>query len=74
MLCLAKWVQRRCPSTGIVPWIWAIPISHTQIEAGPDTRKDTGSSAAWISAQSLHTLFPPFTKRCTKYASWSAKS
>ena len=23
---------------GTVPWIWAIPSAHTQVEAGPDTR------------------------------------
>ena len=36
MLCLTHWIQRRWPSTGTVPWIWAIPTAHTQIEAGPD--------------------------------------
>ena len=40
MLTLTQWIQRRWPSTGTVPWIWAIPTAHTQIEAGPDTRKD----------------------------------
>ena len=40
MLCLAKWIQRRWPSTGTFPGIWAIPNAHTQIEAGPDTRKN----------------------------------
>ena len=40
MLCLTQWIQRRLPSTGTPPWIWAIPSAHTQIEAGPDTRKD----------------------------------
>ena len=40
MLCLAQWIQRRWPSTGTVPWIWAIPTAHTQVEAGPETRKD----------------------------------
>ena len=40
MLCLTQWIQRRWPSGGTVPWIWAIPTAHTQIEAGPDTRKD----------------------------------
>ena len=40
MLCLAQWIQRRWPSTGTVPWTWAIPTAHTQIEASPDTRKD----------------------------------
>ena len=39
MLCLTQWIQRRSPSTGTVPWIWAIPTAHTQIEAGPDTRQ-----------------------------------
>ena len=39
MLCLAKQIQRRWPSTGTVPWIWAIATAHTQIEPGPDTRK-----------------------------------
>ena len=40
MLCLTKWIKRRWPSTGTVPWIWAIPTAHTQVEAGPDTPKD----------------------------------
>ena len=40
MLCLTQWIQRRWPSTGTVPWIWAIPIAHTQIEAGPDMRQN----------------------------------
>ena len=40
MLCLAQGIQRRWPSEGTVPWIWAIPTTHTQIQAGPDTRKD----------------------------------
>ena len=40
MPCLAKWIQRRWPFTGTLPCIWAIPTAHTQIEAGPDTRKD----------------------------------
>ena len=39
MLCLTRWIQRRWPSTGTMPWIWAIPTAHTQIEAGPDTRQ-----------------------------------
>ena len=38
MLCLTHWIQRRWPPTGTVPWVWAIPTAHTQIEAGPDTR------------------------------------
>ena len=38
MLCLTHWIQRCWPPTGTVPWIWAIPTAHTQIEAGPDTR------------------------------------
>ena len=38
MLCLTHWIQRRWPPTGTVPWIWAIPTAHTQVEAGPDTR------------------------------------
>ena len=38
MLCLTHWIQRRWPPTGTVPWIWAIPTAHTQIQAGPDTR------------------------------------
>ena len=91
MLCLTHWIQRRWPPTGTVPWIWAIPTAHTQIEAGPDTRPNpppadrstpspagttpsTGSSAAWVLAQSWHTPFPPLTKRSTRYASSSAKS
>ena len=40
MLCLTQWIQRRLPSTGTMPWIWAIPTAHTQIEAGPDTRQN----------------------------------
>ena len=40
MPCLTQWIKRRWPSTGTVPWIWAIPTAHTQIEAGPDMRKD----------------------------------
>ena len=43
MLCLTQWIQRRWPLMGTVPWIWAIPTAHTQIEAGPDTRKDPPS-------------------------------
>ena len=38
MLCLTHWIKRRWPTTGTVPWIWAIPTAHTQIEAGPHTR------------------------------------
>ena len=38
MLYLTHWIQRRWPPTGTVPWIWAIPTAHTQVEAGPDTR------------------------------------
>ena len=38
MLCLTHWIQRRWPPTGTVPWVWAIPNAHTQVEAGPDTR------------------------------------
>ena len=69
MLCLTDWIQRRWPPTGTVLWIWAIPTTHTQIKAGPDTRPSppppdrsnpsaagttpcTGSSAAWVLAQS----------------------
>ena len=68
MLCLTHWIQRRWPPTGTVPWIWAIPTAHTQVEAGPATRPNppaarsnpspagttpsTGSSAAWVLAQS----------------------
>ena len=68
MLCLTHWIQRRWPPTGTVPWIWAIPIAHTQIEASRDTLPNppqdrsnpslagttpsTGSSAAWVLAQS----------------------
>ena len=40
MLCLTQWIKLRWASTGTVPWIWAIPTAHTQMEAGPDTRKD----------------------------------
>ena len=68
LLCLTHWIQRRWPPTGTVPWIWAIPTAHTQIEAGQDTltnpppdrstpspagtEPSTGSSAAWVFAQS----------------------
>ena len=68
MLCRTHWIQRRWPPKGTVPWIWAIPSAHTQIEAGPDTRPNPppersnpsaagttpfrGSSAAWVLAQS----------------------
>ena len=45
MLCLAKWIQRRWPSKGTVPWTWAIPDAHTRIEPGPDTRKDPPTQA-----------------------------
>ena len=38
MLCLAQWIERRWPSTGTVPWIWAIPTAHTQVATAP-TRK-----------------------------------
>ena len=38
MLCLTHWIQRHWPPTGTVPWVWAIPTAHTQVEAGPDTR------------------------------------
>ena len=38
MLCLTHWIQRRWPPTGSVPWVWAIPTAHTQVEAGPDIR------------------------------------
>ena len=38
MLCLTHWIQRRWPRTGTVPWVWAIPTAHTQVDAGPDTR------------------------------------
>ena len=38
MLCLTHWIQRRWPPTGTVPWVWAIPTAHTQVEAGPDAR------------------------------------
>ena len=37
MVCLTHWIQRRWPPTGTVPWVWAIPTAHTQVEAGPDT-------------------------------------
>ena len=37
ILCLTHWIQRRWPSTGTVPWIWAIPTANTPIEAGTDT-------------------------------------
>ena len=68
MLCLTHWIQRRWPPGGTVPWIWVIPTAPTQVEAGPDTRPipppdrsdpspagttpSTGSSAAWVLAQS----------------------
>ena len=69
MLCLTHWIKRRWPPTATVPWIWAIPTAHTQIE-GAGTRgqppppprpqqsltcghtPSTGSSAAWVLAQS----------------------
>ena len=38
ILCPTHWIQRRWPPTGTVPWVWAIPTAHTQVEAGPDTR------------------------------------
>ena len=40
MLCLTQWIKHRWPSTGTVPWFWAIPTAHTQVQAGPDTRTD----------------------------------
>ena len=40
MLCLTQRIKRHWPSTGTVPWFWAIPTTHTQVEAGPDTRAD----------------------------------
>ena len=40
MLCLCQWIKRCWPSAGAEPWIWAIPTTHTQVEAGPDTRRD----------------------------------
>ena len=49
MLCLTQWIKRRWPSTGTVPWIWAIPTAHTQIEAGPDTREDPPPQATALS-------------------------
>ena len=68
MLCLTHWIQRRWPPTGTVPWIWAIPTAHTQIKCArtrgqtppPDRSSpslasgtpSTGSSAAWVLAQS----------------------
>ena len=68
MLCLTHWIQCRWPPTGTVPWVWAIPTAHTQVEAGPDTRPNpppdrsnpsaagttpsTGFSTAWVLAQS----------------------
>ena len=48
MLCLTHWIQRRWPPTGTVPWIWAIPTAHTQIEAGPDTRPSPPPQTAAI--------------------------
>ena len=36
MLCLTRWIQRRWPPTRTVPWIWAIPTAHRQVEAGPN--------------------------------------
>ena len=38
MLCLTHWIQRSWPPTGTVPWNWAIPTAHTQVETGPDAR------------------------------------
>ena len=40
MGCLSKCINRRWPSTAAAPWIWVIPTAHTQVEAGPDRRKD----------------------------------
>ena len=40
MLCLTQWIKPRWPSTGIAPWIWAIPTARTQMEAGPETGTD----------------------------------
>ena len=42
MVCLSQSIRRRWPTTGAMLWIWAIPTAHTQMEAGPDTRKDPG--------------------------------
>ena len=38
MLCLSHLIKRRWPSTRTVPWIWAIPTAHTQVQAGLDTK------------------------------------
>ena len=48
MLCLTHWIQRRWPPTGTVPWVWAIPTAHTQVEAGPDTRPNPPPQTAAI--------------------------
>ena len=48
MLCLTHWIQRRWPPTGTVPWLWAIPAAHTQVEAGPDTRPNPPPQTAAI--------------------------
>ena len=66
MPCLSQWIKRRWPTTAAAPCIWAIPATHTQFKAGPDTQKDpspgynnpspadttlsTESSGAWASA------------------------
>ena len=46
MLRLTHWIQRCWPPTGTVPWIWAIPTAHTQIDAGPDTRPNPPTQTA----------------------------
>ena len=46
MLCLTHWIKHRSLSMGTLPWIWAIPTAHTQVEAGPDTRTDPPLQAA----------------------------
>ena len=48
------------------------PGHNTPSPAG--TTPSTGSSAAWTLAHHYSTLFPPPTKRCTKYAGSSAQS
>ena len=90
MLCLIHWIQRRWPPTGTVPWIWAIPTAHTQIEAGPDTRPKPPPRQQQSLTCGYHAIhrvlsrvglspklaypLPPLTKRSTRDASSSVKS
>ena len=89
MLCLTHWIQRRWPPTGTVPWVWAIPTAHTQVEASPDTQPNPPPRPQQSRTCGYHAIhrvlsragpspklaypFPPLTKRSTRYASSSAK-